>query len=145
MTVQTRLLSLPIVGGLNEKDDSVISCRPQAMTNCVYRKTGAVSKRYGFERIGAYNLDSAAATPPVCESLATFNSELLRLGGGKLHTYGVLNSTTDWLPRGRISECIVEREAIVAAGATSTTHTDPGIAYANGYQISVYVTNAASK
>lgn len=142
MTLQKQLLALPIVGGLDEKSDALLSARPQQMTNCLYRKTGAVSKRYGYECIGPYNTDSRAQDVPEGELLTTYRSELVRIGGGKLATHQILGTTSDWITRGSVPECLVRRESAVAGTAVgASSYSNPTIAYASGYVATAYAVN----
>lgn len=144
MALQKQIVDLPLVGGINQKEDAILTQRPTRMTNCVYRKSGAVSKRYGMTCIGLYNKRSDGTTPGACELLATYKGELLRIGVGKLDTYQSLNGTSDWIYRDRVSECIVSSSGLVAPGVSSTAVANTSVAYANGYLIAAYVTVAGS-
>ena len=138
MPLEKQLLPLPIVGGLDQKLDALLSARPQQMTNCMHRKTGAVSKRFGYECIGSGNVRSDASIPPVGESLCTHGGELIRIGGGMLDTYNE-SAGGDWMYRGRVSECLVECDGIVATGINATPYTNPQTATASGYAVTSYV------
>lgn len=139
MPLNTQLLSLPIVGGLNEKEDKLISTRPQQMTNCIYRKTGSVSKRYGYDCIGPYNRRLDGSTPPVGETLTTLNGELLRIGGGCIDSYDVVNGTSEWIARGKIPECIVSVSGRDSVGNSIHNNAQPNSAYASGYIVTSYI------
>lgn len=139
MPLDKQLLALPIVGGLDQKSDALLTSRPQQMTNCLYRKTGAVSKRYGYTCIGSLNTRLDGTHPATGELLTPYQSELVRIGGGRLDTYGLVNGTSDWLARGRVPECIVETSGIVGVGVPASTYTNPSLAYASGYIIAAYV------
>lgn len=138
MSLQKQLVPLPLVGGINEKEGKLVSMRPRTMTNCVYRKTGEVAKRYGYECVGPYNLRSDATAPARGELLASFDDELVRIGGGRLDTYSVIGTTSDWVSRGRIPECIVETSGLVGAGVSADVLTGPALGYANGHLIAAY-------
>lgn len=136
-----QLLSIPIIGGLNEKEDSLLSMRPRVMTNCLYRKTGSVSKRYGYDCIARINTRKGGGSPPTGELLCTYNDELLRIGGGYLDSYQTISTTSDWVSRGQVPEAVAEIRGIASAGVSATTYTNPAVSYANGFIISCYITN----
>lgn len=48
MPLQEQVLDVPIVGGLQQQEDSRLTAAPRTMKNCRYKKGGSVSKRKGY-------------------------------------------------------------------------------------------------
>lgn len=145
MMLQKQVLSLPIIGGLSQKDDKVLSMRPRVMTNCVYRKSGSISKRYGYDCIGednyGFELDGSTRQLAPAEHLTPFDDELVRIGGGRLHSYGKNNISpgvdTDWIARGEVSEVLCEK-ATVSSTTRASAAASPSIAVSGSFIITAY-------
>lgn len=103
MPLQRQLIDVPIVGGVDEKTDPQLSTRPLQLSNCCYRKSGALEKRYGSElvigRTGADRIVSQiptpypTATPPTPYLLTKYGDSLVRVGARYLHTTSSGGST----------------------------------------------------
>ena len=115
MPLQEQLIEVPIVGGVDEGNSPKVSARLMSARNCVYRKPGELWKRYGVAKFAGTNARNTvgasayqpSATPPVCETLIANGSELIRIGGGQLDVYSPVGTTSDWVYKGRVSECSV--------------------------------------
>lgn len=139
------LLPLPLIGGTNESEDALLSQHPQLMINARYDKSPAVSKRPGMDCIGPYNTDLGANALPTGEILSVYNGQLIRIGGGKLHSYvgtTILGANAEWVYRDRVPECIVEASGI--ASSASSGFNSPQVCVNNGYAIYVYTASNAS-
>lgn len=140
MPIPSQIVDLPLVGGLAQSDDAVLTLHPTRMRNCLYRKTGSVAKRYGMRAVGDKNVYAGLGrTPPTGELLATFGDELLRVGGGDLATFQSLPAYgSDWIYKDRVSRCAIQKTPI-ATNAASLIYVDPDCVYCNGFLVVVYL------
>lgn len=56
MPAQPQPVNMPLMGGIDEKIDGTLAERPQRIENARYAKTGALSKRNGYQRVEEYDL-----------------------------------------------------------------------------------------
>lgn len=103
------------------------------MSNCRQIKSGSVSKRYGTVCVGTTNARLGGGTPPAAELLATYGTELVRVGFGHVDTCRVVGST-DCIYKGRASEAVVYRQTITSGESYIV---DCDVAVGNG--LTVYV------
>lgn len=132
--LEKKIIDFPIIGGLNQKEGDLVSQRPLVMTNCLYRKSGQIEKRNGYQEIGPYNLDNSGSSVPTGERLDQFGDSLVRLGQGKIHSFG-LRGVSDWIENGRISEASLSYERIAMSEGLSI---DPTITNNGTYKVVVY-------
>lgn len=143
MTLQFQDIELTIAGGLSQNEDAILTQRPTQMLNCLERKTGAISKRYGYEAIASLNRRLDGTTPATPELLCTYGNELVRIGGGAIDTYQDVSVTSDWVARGLTPECIAQVANIATTGGTSGYTSNPDVAVCGAYSITAYATDAA--
>lgn len=142
---EKQIVEMPIVGGLDEKSDALASMKPLRLTNVVERRTGSLSRRYGYELVSDLNLRVGGATsPPALEQLVTREDELVRIGGGEIDTYLPIGATSDWCYRGKVSEAIPRLGAAGQFSNSFELHCDPASVVANGYECLAYTYTGGS-
>jgi hypothetical protein len=57
MPLQEQIIDVPIVGGLQQQEDSRLTAAPQVLHNCRYNKAGTISKRRGYTPIASVSSD----------------------------------------------------------------------------------------
>jgi hypothetical protein len=128
MPLQTQLVPVQLVGGVNEKEDALVSNRPQLMLNCWYAKTGAVSKRQGYSCIAPFRARALGGTPEVCKKLAVYGDTLVRIGASEVDVFALTSNNTDWSLRGEVSEAIVQSDSRFSVNSSALR--EPSFAYA---------------
>lgn len=135
MPLAKQTVDVPLFPGQDDSADSILSNRPK-LVNCRYVKTGAITKRFGMTAIGNYNKRLDGTYPAVCENLFTYGDELIRVGAGKLDSFKVINSTSDWILKDTVPECVVTNFS--RTPDANDTDSYPTVAYCSGYVISAY-------
>jgi len=124
MALQRQLIDVPIVGGMDQKADPQLSVRPISLSNCCYRKTGAIEKRYGSELAISWTTDDFPAAqlltpitptlPPKPLLLSRFGDRLVRVGARLLHTCSSTSSA--WTYCDHVPSVNVRREPVSMVG-----------------------------
>ena len=94
-----RVIDIPIVGGLNQKEADKNLVPPNLLTleNGTYNKNGRIDKRFGFTNLGQTVSSGNLTTPRALENL---EDELLMISQDRIYSYAESEST--WQDRGEI-------------------------------------------
>lgn len=140
MALQKQTQSLPIVAGINQKEDALLTQRPTAMVNCLYRKSLAGGdKRFGHEGI------SPGAISDDPENLATCGDSLVGIGCGYLYEFDPYAAGgSGWVQRAKVPEAIVREQDIAVTALQLEADQSPDVAYCNGYIITLSYYEPAS-
>lgn len=123
MPLQRQLIDVPIVGGVDQKTDPQLSTRPLQLSNCCYRKSGAIEKRYGSElvrsrstadRLGFQSSYTTTGTPPTPLLLTQLGTTTARVGASLLHTMGTDESK--WTQVDHVPSVSVSRRPVAMSG-----------------------------
>lgn len=131
MALQKQIMTMPLVGGVDEKSGQKFKQPPtlDACDNGKFTKTGMVQKRYGFTRL-ANNATPGATTIDSAEQCASYQSERLIFDGN--YGYSRAGNGT-YINKGRITGSYFTDEYIQRTESITTSST--ASALANGYRV----------
>ncbi len=142
MVLQFQKFELPIVGGLAQEEDGVLTMQPTEMVNCVERKTGSIEKRYGYTALSTGNTRLSGSTCATAESLFTHGDELLRVGAGVLDAQLTIvdpDGTTDWVGRDYVPDALCRLGPACSRFSTLLYPIDPVTVVSGGYIATAYI------
>jgi hypothetical protein len=148
MAVAKSIIEVPIVGGVDQSADALATARPITLENVVERKTGALSRRYGYRAASTINVRRGGGVPPQARALATCGDALVRISdAGYVDVYKKIGSASDWIAQGQASEALADTVTVAAIRddvAGLGYWTDPAIASAGGMTWVAYTVASAS-
>lgn len=115
MALQKQVVRMSAEGGLDTKTDdkSVLPTNFLELENIVFTKTGAFSKRNGYEAFTKAVLDADTAISDG-SAVTTFKDELLRYSGSKFYSYSP--SESSWVDKGDTNLALASEQSIVVNG-----------------------------
>lgn len=121
MPLQRVPLPVQFEGGLETKRDhkQVPTTKVIDLENATFTKQTTLSKRNGYEALGA-TLDDGSALP-ACVGMATRGSEIVLFDGSRAYSYR--ESTNTWADAGEVAS-VVNTERVIARTGTNQTHPD---------------------
>ena len=149
MPTQDQLIEIPIASGLDGKTDALLRTGLSSCVNGVYRKAGAISKRYGMAALttSAATFDPSGigggpASVPFSQWVGTCGDELVEIGSGYVHAYAPGSTAAPWAYRGSAGEFQGKRRHVSGGDADiystdMAEFTDSGVTY----QVVAYAVN----
>lgn len=110
------VVPIPFAGGIDTKTDpSQIQMGKLAdLQNGVFRQTGAVGRRWGYEALGKTVIGSTGEIAS-CAAIQPFNSELVLFDG--LSAYSYIQADDAWVNKGSVVSVIQSNQQIVAGNS----------------------------
>ena len=98
MALQKAMVPIDLSGSIDTKTDEklVLPTNLIELENGVFTKGSGITKRYGYDALGATVLDGTAL--PTGEALTSLEDELLAFGSNKLYSYA--SGLDRWIDRG---------------------------------------------
>jgi hypothetical protein len=110
VALQKQTVRMSVTDGLDTKTDekNVVATKFLEADNVVYTKTGAASKRNGYEALTTNVLGSTALTNS--NAVTTFKQELLNYSSNRLYTFA--ESQQKWVDKGTVPFALVNTAAV---------------------------------
>lgn len=111
MPLNKQKIQLAISGGVDTKTDdkNVLATNFLELENCVFTRTGSLTKRNGYDILSKNTAASQTITNGL--GLATFGDELLQFDGQKMYSY--IDSLDQWVEKGSVVSVIADTKPIV--------------------------------
>lgn len=110
------LVPIPFAGGIDTKTDpaQVAPGKLADLQNGVFRQTGAVGRRWGYEGLGKSVIGSPANIS-ACAAIQPFNDELVLFDGQAAYSY--IEADDAWVNKGSVVSVIQSNQQIVAGNS----------------------------
>src|SRR5271165_3917639 len=107
-----QLFPIPFAAGLDQKTDEyqVQPGKLSTFQNGIFKKTGQISKRWGYTELGT-NILGSSSTITNAKALNVFNNELLIYDGQNAYSY--IKSNNNWANRGEVVSVIQSNQEII--------------------------------
>lgn len=110
------LVPIPFAGGIDTKTDpaQVAPGKLADLQNGVFRQTGAVGRRWGYEALGKSVIGSPSNIS-ACAAIQPFNDELVLFDGQAAYSY--IEADDAWVNKGSVVSVIQSNQQIVAGNS----------------------------
>jgi hypothetical protein len=118
MALQRQNIELNLASGMDTKTDKkhVLPGKLTECRNAIYRKTGALDKRFGYEKIS--NLDVSGNNLGTGSGLAIFKDELLQYNSQKVYSYSP--NIDRWVDKGAAVSAIITTRQVIKNTASQS-------------------------
>lgn len=112
MSLQKQIVSVNFTGGVDTKTDDklVVSTKLSELNNGVFKKTGRISKRYGYDLLSK-DVKNELSEITQGQALSVLANELTMFSQDRLYSYS--DSVSGWIGKGDVKSIQLSNDAIV--------------------------------